>query len=228
MNPHKSSCSDNEINNNGALLQIQQTEYYRLLVFNYIQVVKIIVTSSEKKSKKSHKITQKSPRKLKKNHIKNHTKITQESQRSQKMKMSDFLSCAADSPCVRSGAKLVMLKEHLREQMKMRRKASREKRNEELDLDNEEGFEEDEEGELTDQTDTDDDEDREEEEEEEVGVDEDDDVVTGREMKRKKVGESYTCLRIIIIIAEMAVFNVAGYLIEERRGRPVIYCLRGQ
>ena len=27
---------------------------------------------------------------------------------------------------------------------------------------------------------------------------------------------------IIIIIAEMAVFNVAGYLIEERRKRPVI------
>ena len=31
-----------------------------------------------------------------------------------------------------------------------------------------------------------------------------------------------TIIIIIIIIAEMAVFNVAGYLVEERRGRPVI------
>ena len=34
-----------------------------------------------------------------------------------------------------------------------------------------------------------------------------------------------TIIIIIIIIAKMTVFNVAGYLIEERRRWPAIYCL---
>ena len=39
------------------------------------------------------------------------------------------------------------------------------------------------------------------------------------------VGKGRTSIITIIIIVEMTVFYVAGYLIEERRGWPEIYCL---
>ena len=67
-----------------------------------------------------------------------------------------------------AGAKLCHLREKLRAQMKVKREEARKKRLEMYELDNEEGFDaEEEEAELTDQTDTDEEEVEEEEEEEE-------------------------------------------------------------
>ena len=68
-----------------------------------------------------------------------------------------------------AGAKLVALKNKLQEQMRLKREEARQRRCEALNLDNEEGFgDEEEEAELTDQTDTDEDVIDDEEEEEEM------------------------------------------------------------
>ena len=74
-----------------------------------------------------------------------------------------------------AGAKLCLLRERLRAQMKVKREEARKKRFEMYELDNEEGFgAEEEEAELTDQTDTDEEEVEEEEEEEEEMMEEED------------------------------------------------------
>lgn len=69
---------------------------------------------------------------------------------------------------------MCLLREKLRAQMKVKREEARKKRCEMYELDNEEGFDgEEEEAELTDQTDTDDEEVEEEEVEEEELMEED-------------------------------------------------------
>lgn len=85
-----------------------------------------------------------------------------------------------------AGAKLTNLKESLAEKMKAKREEARRQRCEMFALDNEEGFEDEEEAELTDQSDTDEEEEEEMAEDEEEEMDEDEYTTKEKERMVKK------------------------------------------